>query len=159
MTRAVAQYRSLQGDCLTAEDIAFAKQRLEAHANLMYQENLPSSTTVTFIDITVTDHTDVSENGDCTEIEFTYDQEMGYQTDGSDEITEGDLVQLPLAGANADRFVDDLVDESGGEGIYSNAQGASGTTITQPGLSTRAPTSSPSVSAVPSYPPSVSPTW
>ena len=154
--RTLQDQAASQENCLSEEELAYVESRLESNAMKQY-ENLSGPVAVQSIDITITDHEDTSPNGDCSEVNFTYDQDMTY-TEAGEDYDLKEIVEYPLGDAGGrEEFVQDLQGGSEGEGVFADVSDAGGVTVTQQGLKTRMPTSSPSVSVQPTASPTVSP--
>ena len=106
--------RQLQGNCLGQAELKFAETMLEDHANSVYDNALQGSVSVSKIEITVTDHIDMSDAGDCSKIKFIYDQEMVFRTTGTNDTpTLAEIIQMPMADESSrSSFVSNLVEKS-----------------------------------------------
>ena len=165
--RPFTRLRTLQRSekCLDRAQQDFVQSRFEFHANNVYRRLLgsstdPGSSTASFANIKITGQKDLSD-GDCEEIQVIYDQRMEYNVGRNDETTLSEIIQLPLESeADHDEFAQDLIDESANTEVafkFALVTGVSAADVTQEGLSTRAPTSSPSISTAPTASPSDSP--
>ena len=144
-------------NCLDKAQRKFAQTRLRNHTDNAYANSLGLAT-VSFFRITLKNYIDMSPADDCTEIKFIFDQGIIFNIGGNDETTITELIQLPLASeANRQAFVQDLIDESSTNGIFSRVTGVGEIVVTEEGLSTRTPTSSPSISTSPTESPSYLP--
>lgn len=144
--------RTLQG-CLNNQELEFANSMLEQHIKDMYAQSLQGAVTVPFASIKITDHIDLTLPGDCSKIKFIYDQEMVLNTVGDDETTVTEIIQLPLESADdRQKFVNDLT-SSTDAGKFGYVSGVEPIVVTQEGLSTRTPTSPPSISTSPTESP------
>ena len=141
--------------CLTQDQLNSVQSMFQTHIDNMYTEQLKS---VTFSRKLVQNmrYTDTSTGCDCSRIEFMYDLEIALSTVAGDETTIDEIVRLPLdSDENKETFVN-LVVSSDSSLPVSSVEGI----IVPPqpvALSTRTPTSTPSISLSPTAYPSASP--
>lgn len=153
--------RHLQApDCLTASDVFLVESKLESHANNTY---IQAGVQASYIDISITSYIDDSPSGDCSRIKFIFDQEIVFNSAADDETTVAEIIEMPLATSERQAtYVEELKNSVSADSALTNVVSAEETEVTMQGLSTRSPTSSPSISTAPtgnpSNPPSLSPT-
>jgi len=159
--------REVQGACVDEpKSYPILRQSIEDHSWNIYTNYTFGTVELLTLDVTIKSNEDISVDGNCQNIRFQYDEEIKFTVVGSDETTVSEVVEYPFSTeefrgmfVTALMIVDSNI--SGGDassGLFSNVSNISQWTLPLQGLSTRLPTSTPSMSALPSFTPSIPPT-